>query len=141
VTDGASKVDLSFSNANQIQMSSLRYSTGASEVTLKGLANAYASDMTFRGGAGNYTLDFSGDLRSNMTVTVEAGVSQVTLIVPEGVNAQVITETGLMTVNTSGGWQQQGSTYSLSGSGDTITFNVKMGAGNLRLETSTGATK
>lgn len=138
VTDGAAKVNLSFSSANQTQMSSLQYTTGASEVSLDGLANAYARDMTFRGGAGNYTLDFSGDLRANMTVSVEAGVSQVTVIVPQGMNAQVVTETGLMAISTSGGWQQQGSTYSLSGSGNMITINVKMGAGNLRLETSAG---
>ncbi len=138
VTDGASKVDMSFSKPNQVQMSSLQYTTGASQVTLKGLANAYTSDLTFRSGAGDYTLDFSGSLRANMTVTVESGVSQVTLVVPEGMNAQVITETGLMAVSAGAGWQQQGSTYSLNGSGNTITVNVKMGAGNLRLETSTG---
>jgi hypothetical protein len=136
VTDGASRVNLSFSKPNLVKMTSLDYTTGASEVTLKGLANAYTSDITFRSGAGNYTLDFSGELRSNMTVNIEAGVSQVTVIVPEGVNAQVIAEDGLMTVSTSGGWMQQGSTYSLSNSGNTITINVKMGAGNLRLETS-----
>ena len=141
VTDGASKVDLNFTNPNQVQMTSLQYTTGASEVTLKGLANSCATDITFRGGAGNYTLEFSGKLQSNMNVSVEAGVSQVTIIVPMGVNAQVITETGLMTVSTSGGWQQQGSNYSLSGSGNTITINVKMGAGNLKLETAPATNK
>jgi hypothetical protein len=137
VTDGAANVNLSFTKPNQVQMTSLEYTTGASQVTLKGLANAYLSNMTFRSGAGDYTLDFSGDLRTNMTVDIESGVSQVTLIVPQGVNAQVITETGLMTVSAGSGWQQHGSTYTHSGSGNTITVNVKMGAGNLRLETST----
>jgi hypothetical protein len=136
VTDGASKVDLNFSKPNLVEMNSLDYTTGASEVSLKGLANAFAKDITFRSGAGNYTLDFSGELRSDMTVNIESGVSQVTVIVPEGVNAQVLAESGLMTVSTSGSWRQQGSTYSLSNSGNTITINVKMGAGNLRLETS-----
>lgn len=136
VTDGASHVNLEFSKPNLVEMSSLQYTTGASEVNLKGLANAYATDMTFRSGAGNYTLDFSGKLRANMTVNVESGVSQVTIIVPEGGNAQVITQTGLMTVSTSGSWQTQGNTYSMSGSGNTLTIQVKMGAGNLRLETS-----
>lgn len=136
VTDGASKVNLSFSQPNQVEMTSLQYTTGASEVSLKGLANAYATDLTFRSGAGNYTLDFSGDLRSDMNVNIESGVSQVTVIVPQGTNAQVLTESGLMTVSTGAGWQQQGTTYSLNGRGDTITIHVKMGAGNLRLETT-----
>ncbi len=137
VTDGAAKVNMSFSKPNLVQMSSLQYTTGASQVALKGLANAYVSDVTFRSGAGDYTLDFTGDLRTNMTVTIESGVSQVTLVIPQGMNAQVITSTGLMTVSAGTGWQQQGNTYSLNGRGNMITVNVKMGAGNLRLETST----
>lgn len=136
VTDGASKVDLSFSKPNQVEMTSLDYTTGASEVKIQGLANAYVSDMSLHSGAGDYTLDFSGELRTNMTVNIESGVSQVTIIVPQGMNAQVITENGLMTVSSSGGWEQNGSTYALTGSGNLITVNVKMGAGNLRLETA-----
>jgi hypothetical protein len=141
VTDGASKVDLSFSKPNLVEMTKLTYTTGASEVTLKGLANANTTDMTFRSGAGNYSLDFSGNLQSNMNVSIEAGVSSVTIIIPQGMNAQVISDTGLMTVSTSGNWQQQGNTYSLSGSGDTITIHAKLGAGNLRLETSSSGIK
>jgi hypothetical protein len=136
IGDGAAKVDVSFSSPNLIEMSSLVYTTGASEVSLKRLGNANTQEMTFRGGAGNYTLDFSGELRSNMDVTIDAGVSQVTVVIPAGVNAQVITDTGLMTVSTDGNWNQNGNTYQLAGSGNTITIHVTMGAGNLRLETS-----
>lgn len=136
IEDGASQVDVSFSTPNLAQMSSLQYTTGASQVSLKGLANANTTDMTFRGGAGEYTLDFSGELRNNMDVNIESGVSSVTIIVPEGVNAQVISDSGFTTVSTSGSWKQNGNTYQLTGSGNTITINVKMGAGNLKLDTS-----
>ena len=136
IEDGASQVDVSFSTPNLAQMSSLQYSTGASQVSLKGLANANTTDMTFRGGAGEYTLDFSGELRNNMDVNIESGVSSVTIIVPEGVNAQVISDSGFMTVSTSGSWKQNGNTYQLTGSGNTITINVKIGAGSLKLDTS-----
>ena len=136
IEDGAAQVDVSFSTPNLVQMSSLQYTTGASKVTLKGLANANTTDMTFRGGAGEYTLDFSGELRNDMHVTVESGVSSVTIIVPEGVNAQVISDGGFMTVNTSGNWGQNGNNYQHQGSGNTITISLKMGAGNLKLETS-----
>ena len=136
--DGAAKVTVSFSTPNLVEMSSLDYTTGASDVSLKGLANANPKEMTFSSGAGNYTLDFSGELRNNMNVNIESGVSQVTIIIPEGTNAQVITDSGLMTVSTSGGWQQNGNTYQLSGTGNTITLHVEMGAGSLKLETSRG---
>lgn len=136
IEDGASQVDVSFSTPNLAQMSSLQYTTGASQVSLKGLANANTTDMTFRGGAGEYTLDFSGELRNNMDVNIESGVSSVTIIVPEGVNAQVISDSGFTTVSTSGSWKQNGNTYQLTGSGNTITINVKIGAGSLKLDTS-----
>jgi hypothetical protein len=136
VTDGASKVNLSFSKPNLVEMTALKYTTGASQVTLTGLGNANITDLSFSGGAGNYTLDFSGQLNRNMTVSIEAGVSTVTIIVPTGVPAQLTTDGSLITVNTSGGWEQSGNTYQLSGSGYTITILAKMGAGNLRLETS-----
>jgi hypothetical protein len=141
VTDGASQVNLSFSKPNLVTMESLQYTSGASEVTLKGLANANTADLTFRSGAGNYTLDFSGTLQTNMNVNIESGVSSVTITVPEGMNAQVLTDNGLMTVSTKGNWQQQGNTYTLSGSGNTITIHAKLGAGSLRLETSSPGIK
>lgn len=136
IEDGASQVKVSFSTPNLVAMSSLKYTTGASDVSIKGLANANTTDMTFRSGAGNYTLDFSGELQQDMNVDIESGVSSVTVIIPEGTNAQVNTDTGLMTISTNRSWQQNGNTYQLTGSGNTITINVKMGAGNLKLDTS-----
>jgi len=136
VTDGASKVDLSFSKPNLVEMTTLKYTTGASTVSLTGLGNANVTNLSFSGGAGEYTLDFSGQISRDMTVSIEAGVSSVTVIIPEGTNAQVITDNGLSTVSTTGSWNQNGNNYQLAGSGNTITIQVKMGAGSLRLETN-----
>jgi hypothetical protein len=135
VTDGAAKVNLNFSQPNQVEMTTFNYLTGASDVTLDGIGNANVSELTFRGGAGSYTLDFSGDLKRDMTVSIDAGVSTVTLIVPNGVSAVLTSDGNLITVNTSGDWEQDGNTYQHPGSGPTITFQTKMGAGTLRLET------
>ena len=135
VTDGASKVNLSFSKPNLVEMTALKYTTGASEVTLTGLGNANITDLSFNGGAGNYTLDFTGELTRDMTVSIEAGVSSVTVIVPEGVPAQLTTDSKLASVSTMGGWAQTGNTYRLPGSGYEITFEVNLGAGSLQLRT------
>jgi hypothetical protein len=62
VKDGASDVDLVFTNPNHTEMNLLRYETGASQVSLKGLSYANFSMLEFKGGAGNYSLDFSGEL-------------------------------------------------------------------------------
>jgi hypothetical protein len=136
VTDGASKAKLNFSKPNQVEMVSFDYTTGASDVTLAGLADANLTEMTFHGGAGTYTLDFSGQLQRDMKVSIDAGVSTVTVIVPKGVAARLSNDSKLISVTSSGGWEQQGNTYLLSGSGYTITIDAKLGAGTLKLETS-----
>jgi hypothetical protein len=135
VTDGASKVDLSFSKPNLVEMTTLKYTTGASEVSIEGLGDANVSDVTFSSGAGSYTLDFSGQLQRDMTVTIESGVSSVTIIVPNGVPVLLSSESNLVSVSTSGAWEQAGNTYQLSGSGHKITIQTKMGAGSLQLKT------
>jgi hypothetical protein len=135
VTDGAAEVQLSFSDPNLVGMGNLRYETGASKVELTGLANANFETMNFQVGAGEYTLDFSGDLQQDASIDVDAGISSVTIIVPEGTNATVFVGGGLNDVNRSGAWDRQNDEYSLSGSGPSLTFNVSMGAGSLNLRT------
>lgn len=131
VKDGASHVDLSFSEPNQTEMSLLRYETGASDVKLTGLANANFSTLTFSGGAGNYTLDFSGELQRDAVVEIEAGLGNLSLVIPESVDALVTVEGAALNVNHSSGWAQNGQKYTQSGSGPTLTVVVKMSAGNL----------
>jgi len=53
-------------------METLRYVTGASNLKLSNLANANFASMIFEAG-GNYSLDFSGELRQDAVVTIEAG--------------------------------------------------------------------
>jgi hypothetical protein len=131
IRDGASNVDLSFREPNQIEMSLLRYETGASSVKLTGLANANFSTLTFSGGAGNYTLDFSGELQRDAVVTVEAGLGDMSLVIPNDVKAVVTVEGTAVNINHSSGWLQDGRKYSQDGSGPTLTILVKMAAGNL----------
>jgi len=133
VRDGAAHVDLSFREPNQAEMSMLRYETGASDVKLTGLANANFSTLTFSGGAGNYTLDFSGELQRDAVVTIESGLGNLSLIVPNDVDAVVTMEGAAVNVNHGSGWSQNGSKYTQNGSGPTLTILVKMAAGNLVL--------
>jgi N-terminal domain of toast_rack, DUF2154 len=131
VKDGASHVDLSFLKPNQTEMSILRYETGASDVKLSGLANANFSTLTFSGGAGNYTLDFTGKLQRDATATVQSGLGNLTLIVPEATDAVVTVEGAAVNISSGSGWAQNGQKYTQKGSGPTLTILVKMAAGNL----------
>jgi hypothetical protein len=133
VGDGAAEVELSFSDPNPVEMDTLRYDTGASQVKLLGLGNANVDTLVFKGGAGDYTLDFSGDLQRAMNVTIDSGVSSVKVIVPQGVSARLFFDGGLSNVDVNGDWEKSGNTYTQRGSGPTITINVNLGAGSLTL--------
>lgn len=132
-TDGAAEVDVQFSELNQVEMDTLRYDTGASSVELRGLANTNAASVIFKGGAGDYRLDFSGDLQRDMDVTVDSGMSNVEIIVPRGVTARVLYDGGLSNVDLSGDWEKSGDDYYQEGTGPRLTINVNIGAGNLSL--------
>lgn len=133
ITDGASDVEVDFSTSNHDVMDTLRYETGASSVRLNRLANANFDRLEFKGGAGDYTLDFSGDLQRDATVTIDTGVSSVAVIVPQNVNARLLFDGGLSNVDISGDWERDGNDYVLNGQGPRLTINVNMGAGNLEL--------
>ena len=133
IKDGASNVELSISKPNPSQMTVFRYETGASSVKLTGLANANFSTMIFNSGAGDYTLDFSGALKRDATITISSGISNMILVIPDGVKANVTVESGVSNVNAGSGWSQNGNQYTQTGSGPTLTFVVKTGAGNLTL--------
>ena len=133
IKDGASDVELDFSAPNKTEMSVFRYETGASAVGMTGLANANFSTMFFNGGAGDYRLDFSGDLQQDGTVRVETGFADLTLVIPEDVSARVTVEGAAINVNPGSGWGQSGQTYTQDGSGPSLTIIVKMTAGNVTI--------
>ncbi|HKI55099.1 MAG TPA: toast rack family protein, partial [Anaerolineales bacterium] len=133
VKDGAADVELSFSEPNKTEMSVLRYETGASSVTLSGLANANFSTLIFSGGAGSYELDFGGELKDDAIVRIESGAGNVQLIIPKDVDAEVTVESALVNIDHSSGWSQNGNDYTQKGDGPTLTIIIKMAAGNLTI--------
>jgi N-terminal domain of toast_rack, DUF2154 len=133
ISDGASKAEVVFSEPNPVVMERFSYQTGASEVRLSGLANANFNQLTFQCGAGSYTLNFGGTLKRDAAVSISGGVSQITIIVPAGMNAQVETSGALNNVDASGDWSQNNNVYETGGSGPLLTIRVEMGVGNLQL--------
>ncbi|MFZ5819585.1 MAG: toast rack family protein [Chloroflexota bacterium] len=133
IKDGAADVSVSFAEPNLIEMSVLRYETGASNVELSGLSNANFSTLVFNGGAGDFTLDFSGDLQRDAIATVDSGFSDLKLVIPKEMNAKVTVEGAAVNVNHSSGWAQSGQTYSQAGEGPLLTVIISMGAGNVTI--------
>ena len=133
IRDGASDNKVQFNTPNPIVMSELEYTTGASTVTMEGLANANFRNMLFTGGAGTYTLDFSGTLNQEADVKIEAGVSTIKIIIPAGMNAVIEVEGELKTVNTQGTWTVNDSAYTTDGQGPVLNINVSTSLGTLTL--------
>lgn len=133
VTDGAAKVELSFSEPNHSEMTLFRYESGASNVKMDGLANANFSVFNFSAGAGDYTLDFSGDMQRDAAVNIETGFSNVILVIPEAINAMVTVESGVSNINAGPGWVRNGDRYVKEGEGARLVIVVEMSAGNLTL--------
>jgi hypothetical protein len=140
IKDGASNSKVTFDMANPVVMQEFTYKTGASNVSLTGLANANFQQMTFTGGAGKATFDFGGSLQQDMSVKITAAAGEVVIIVPQGTRCSVDKVGELATVNYQSGWTQNGNTYSTEGQGYQITIEANVSIGNLSLETSQSAT-
>lgn len=133
ISDGAADAKLNFASPNLTGMSLLSYSTGASNVSLTGLGNANFASLEFNCGAGNYTLDFSGQFQRDGSVHIGTGVSNLTLVIPSGIPVQITVDGGLSNVTQDSGWTKNGNVYSQTGTGPQLTIVVKIGAGNLTI--------
>jgi hypothetical protein len=138
LSQGAADLTLDFDRPNPVEMASLTYSGGASRGTLHGLANANTSRVEVHGGGGVFHLDFSGRLRRDLSVQVEAGAGEVTLVFPEEADVEVSTHTGLAVVDFRGTWNRSTDRlYRHTGAhpdrGPRITVDAAVLAGQLRL--------
>ena len=133
VKDGASDAKMDFASPNLTGMSLLSYETGASNVSLTGLGNANFASLLFHSGAGNFTLDFTGNLKRDGSVNIETGVSNMTLVIPSGIPVQLTMNGSLSNVTYDSGWTRNANLYTRNGSGPQLTIVVNMGAGNLTL--------
>jgi hypothetical protein len=133
IKDGAANVKLAFSEPNLVEMSTFKYETGASNLKMSGLANANFSMFDFSSGAGDYTLDFSGELQRDASIKISSGLSNIIVVVPEGVNAVATVDSGASNVNAGSGWSKNGDVYKQKGEGPTLTFVIEIGAGNVTL--------
>jgi hypothetical protein len=66
-------------------------------------------------------------------VTIESGLGNVSLIIPEDVDAVVTVESAAVNINHGSGWAQNGQKYVQKGSGASLTIVVQMAAGNLTI--------
>jgi len=140
IRDGASRTQVRFNSPNPGQMANFTYKTGASTVTLIGLANANFRSMTFDWGAGTYSLDFSGQLRTDAGVRIKAAAGSVRIAVPKETAAQVTIDGTLNDIDVEGPWTVINRTYSTPAAGaqnqgKKLTVKVEIDVGSITLVT------
>lgn len=133
IVQGASDTTIRFDAPNPEVMQEFIFTTGASSAKLFGLGHANFQRMTMSGGAGDYTLDFSGSLTQDATVDIKAGISNLTLVIPADMHAVINNKGAVSNINTRGTWLVTDNTYATLNEGFTLTINLDLAVGNINM--------
>jgi hypothetical protein len=100
---GAGRAQVSFDKANPSRSSFTRVNLGAGSLFLDKVLNANTERLVFAGGAGELTVNFTGDsLQRPMTAKLDTGAGKLVLNFRNGLPCQVVVKKFLGTVHTQG---------------------------------------
>ena len=95
---GLARAALRFDAPNPVPMGRLEIQAGLSNFDARGLGYARFGALAFKGGAGEFTLDFSGGaLQPGAAADVEVGMASLTLVLPAGHPVVLDAPTSFMT--------------------------------------------
>ena len=89
IQTGASDTNVRVSRPNPLTCSTARFEVGAAKFSAEGLGNLNCEDLSFSGGVGEVTLDFTGNWRADATVDIDMGLGSLTLRLPRGLGVAV----------------------------------------------------
>ncbi|UCC87372.1 MAG: hypothetical protein JSV81_21365 [Anaerolineales bacterium] len=136
IRTGAADVEVEWDQPNPELLDLLEIDAGAANLEIHQLGNAHFDQLNFTGGAGNFSLDFSGDWQQSARVSINAGLSNLTLILPEDVGVKVNTDDKALTNVNAAGFQRRASAWVNDAYGESdleLIINVDIGLGNLIL--------
>jgi hypothetical protein len=136
IRTGAADVEVEWNKPNPESLDILTVDAGAAGLKMRKLGNAHFDQMNFTGGAGNFTLDFSGDWQDSGQVSINTGVSNLTLIAPRDIGVKVNTGDKTLTNINVEGFHRQGQAWVNDAYGKSeleLTITVDIGLGNLTL--------
>jgi len=93
---GASSVEVEFRKPNSERISKIDIDVGVSGLTITGLGNANFDRLTFDGGVGDFTLDFSGEFEHRAYVDIDIGLGSLTILVPKDAGVQIKSESSFL---------------------------------------------
>ena len=86
---GASESHVRFSTPNPVDCDALTFEVGAAEFTASQLGNSNCRMMSFHGGVGEVTLDFSGQWRTSAEASVKIGIGSLRLMLPRDLGVAI----------------------------------------------------
>ncbi len=93
---GASSVEVEFRRPNSQRLSEINIDVGACKLKMYGLGNANFEEMVFDGGAGDFTLDFTGDFDHTANISIDIGMGSLNILVPKDAGVQIRKESSFL---------------------------------------------
>jgi hypothetical protein len=135
ISTGASKTTLKFSSPNPEPCERLELEVGAAQFEAIGIGNLNPERLEVKCGVGEVTLDFGGDLRTNMRADIDMGLGSLILRVPRGLGVSVRKD-GILAGFDSQGLIKRGDVY-YSENWDKathhLTINIDAALGSIRM--------
>lgn len=89
---GAADATIDFATPNKTRMVDLKIDAGACELDINNLANARFELLTFEGGMGDFTLDFTGKFDYEAEAQINVGMGSIDIILPADIAVRLETE-------------------------------------------------
>jgi hypothetical protein len=137
---GASSVEVEFRKPNSERISKINIDVGASELTISGLGNANFDRLSFDGGVGDFTLDFSGEFEHRAYVDIDIGLGSLTILVPKDAGVQIKSESSFLSsfsIDKHDFDEVEDDLYESDNFGETekeLVFNIEVGLGSVEVE-------
>ncbi len=137
---GASSIEVDFRRPNPERISKISMDVGASALTINGLGNANFDRLSFDGGVGDFTLDFSGDFKHTSYVDIDIGLGSLTILVPKDAGVQIKTESSFLSsvdIDEDDFDEVEDDLYESDNFGDTdkeLIIDIEVGLGSVEVE-------
>ena len=137
---GASSVDIDFREPNPVRMHKMSIDVGASALTIIGLGNANFNKLSFDGGIGDFTLDFSGDFKHRARVDIDVGLGSLTIRLPKDAGVEIRSESSFLSsfsIDKRDFDEVEDDLYQNDNFGETdkeLIFEVDIGLGSIDIE-------
>lgn len=132
---GASETVVRVSDVNPVTCQAIDLDVGAAKFQAFGLGNLNSSQLSFSGGVGDVTLDFTGDWNTDMRASLKMGLGSLTIRVPRGLGVQV-RKAGLLVGFDSNGLIKRNDVYQSedwSSADHRLTIDIEAAFGSIRV--------